>query len=323
VAVTYSFVGPRFQGTLATDAAFDYYFDRSDNAYRPNAHLDATLGYAVSPRLMLNSTAGIRYQSEPDISLFASPDRRSGDYWYYSGSLSGSYVWLPRFSTVTSFSISVVDYVEEDAESIARSQIVSSIGQQARFLFLPETVITGDYILTNTSDSTSQSVLVGVDHLIGPRLRGSLRAGVQFYSTELFGGLIEINRTSPNVDGSVSYTAGSSTTLALNTRYSIESSNFPGFAGPTTFRVGVNVTQGVTPRITATASGYYRNDDYEEGGFFGSPADQEAFDASLGLLYRIHPRVSATLDYQRTDLQTGGASSYSRNRYLFGVQATF
>jgi hypothetical protein len=37
VAVTYSFVGPRFQGTLATDAAFDYYFGSNDNAYRPNA----------------------------------------------------------------------------------------------------------------------------------------------------------------------------------------------------------------------------------------------------------------------------------------------
>jgi uncharacterized protein (PEP-CTERM system associated) len=220
--------------------------------------------------------------------------------------------------------MSVVDYVSDDATIVRSSQFVNTIGQQGRFLFLPETVITGDYIVTFTADSLSQSVLAGVDHLIGPRLRGSLRAGVQFNSTELFGGLIEINRTSPHVDGTVSYTAGSNTTVALNSSYSIESSNLAGSADPTTFRTGLSVTHGLTPRITGTASGYYRFDDYEDSGFSGSPPDQQAFDASLGLSYAVHPRISASFNYQRTDLSNSvEAGSYSRNRYLFGMQVTF
>jgi hypothetical protein len=332
VAVTYSFVGPRFQGTLATDAAFDYYFGGEDNEYRPNAHLNGTLGYAVSERLMLNTSAAIRYHSDPEISLVVSPDRASNEFWYYSASLAASYVWLPRFTTVTSYSISAVDYVDSDDAIVpAPSNFTNSVGQQARFLFLPETSITADYSISQTtyeentgSDSLSQSVLAGIDHTIGPRLRGSLRAGVQFYSVELFGGLLEINRTSPHVESNLNYGLGSSTSLAWNSRYSIESSNFPGTAGPTTFRTGLEVTHSLTARISATASGYYRHDAYEQDPFFGGAPDQEAFDGSVRFSYAFNPRISASLDYHRTELQSGdGINSYSRNRYLFGIQANF
>lgn len=331
VAVTYSFVGPRLQGTLSTDAAFDYYFDRDDNAYRPNAHLNATLGYTVNQRLVLNSSAALRYHSEPDISLYAAPDRFNEEFWYYSASLGASYMWLPRFSTVTSYSLTAVDYVGDGGGVLAaRGNWVNTIGQQARFLFLPATTITGSYGVSHTMyedntgpESWSQSVLAGLDHTIGPRLNGSLSAGVQFHSTEIFPGF-ELKRTSPHLQANLNYGLGSGTTVTWNSQYSIESSNFPGTAGPTTFRTGLQVTHSLAPRISATASGYYRHDDYEPGFFFAAPADQEAFDGSVRLSYQIHPRISASFDYQRTELQSADAfTSYSRNRYLFGIQASF
>jgi len=333
VVVTYSFQGPRFNGSLSTNSSFDYYFDRSDNAYRPNANLALTLGYLVSRRLTLNSSASILYQSEPDISLSNSPAQRGSAFWSYSASLGGSYEWLPRFSTATTYSISAVHYTDDNALQntnaivAAQDNFVHTLGQNARFLLLPATVITGNYSVTyamyDASDrnSLSQSVLVGIDQVFGPRLRGTLQVGAQFHSSELPDGT-ELHRTSPRLDSTFSYQRGR-TSVAWNSSYSIEESSYTDAAGPTTFRTGLQVTQSLTGRITATASGYYRHDDFEESGP-GAPSSQDAIDLAFGLSYAISPRFSLSLDYQRTDLQSGrAAESYSRNRYLFGLQATF
>jgi hypothetical protein len=140
----------------------------------------------VNERLMLNSSAAIRYQSEPDISLNAAPvgsARSSG----ITAPRWRLIYWLPRFSTVTSYSLNAVDYVDGDARLLRRRGMDERHRPTGRFLFLPATTITGSYNVSHTMydddsapESWSQSVLAGLDHTIGPRLSGSLQAGVHF-----------------------------------------------------------------------------------------------------------------------------------------------
>jgi hypothetical protein len=61
----------------------------------------------------------------------------------------------------------------------------------------------------------------------------------------------------------------------------------------------------LTPRISATAGGYYRYDDYEPGVFFAAPSDQEAFDGSVRLSYEFIPAslprlITSVLSCNRT-----------------------
>jgi len=325
LAVSYSFTGPRFSGSLGTSTAFSYYPDRTDNAYRPEAHLQGTLAYAATSRLRITSSWSIRYQDEPDISSNVGSIQQDAKFWHFGASLAVPYQWLPRFSTVTSYSLSGTQFVGDGVD--LQSNFTHSFGQQGRFLLLPETVITADYLVSttmyesNNPGSLSQSALLGIDHTIGPNLRGSLSGGAQFYSTEIFPGF-EVNRISPHIQSTFSYALGS-TSVTWNSQYSIQPSDFANSAGPTSFRTGLSFSRTLTPRIVATAGGYYRHDEYE-GSFFRPAASQNGFDISVGLAYSLHRLLSATAAYERTDFDSGRpGEAFSRNRYSLGLQTTF
>ena len=100
----------------------------------------------------------------------------------------------------------------------------------------------------------------------------------------------------------------------------------------TTFRSGLQVSQQVTPKITATLNFNYELDENQAvtEQFFGftftvSPAFTEN-DLSMGfnLRYAITPHLGVDLGYDRiqviSDMQL---REYSRNRYHGGLNFTF
>ena len=52
----------------------------------------------------------LTYQSEPDFNTGFGINRRSGNYFYTTDKFSTSYQWAPRFSTVTSYTLGVINY---------------------------------------------------------------------------------------------------------------------------------------------------------------------------------------------------------------------
>ena len=327
VNLTYPFGTSRTRGSLSTNFGLTYYPDISDIQYDTNANLTLSLTHQVSSRLTLSGSAFATYQQEPNFAVGTDVgvNRRSGNYLNSQNSVSASYSWYSRFSTVTSYSLGIIQY-DDDTVGAFQNRFEHGFSQQLRYLFLPVTTIVAEHRLRIVSydssfgDSMTHSALAGVDHRLGPRLGASVRVGAEFQSSDARGGVGESNRTSPYFEGNFSYALGGRISLSWNNRYSIEEPNVAESTSSTTFRTGLQASYSIHRRITTTLGAYYIHD--SNGGL--STFSEDSLDFSLGAQYAVNRHLSANISYSHTEVSSDIPSrSYSRSRYSVGLNFVF
>jgi hypothetical protein len=329
----YAFGSPRLQLSLSTGGALTYFYKRiGTQTYDIDLHGGFKLSLQVTPRLALSLDLHAAYLTEPNFG-FGIGIFRSGNYFYSDNTGTLTYLWAPRFSTATSYTVVVVNY-DDAAVGMFQDQIQNTFGNEFRFLLTPTTTIVADYRFQMVSfphdtarDSTTHFVLGGIDHTFSPRFNISLRGGEEFRSYQAAG-----DKSGPYFEGTLNYAVGKRTTVSWTNSYGIEDSSIMVNAIRTTFRSGLQVSQQVTPKITATLNFNYELDENQAvtEQFFGftftvSPAFTEN-DLSMGfnLRYAITPHLGIDLGYDRiqviSDMQL---REYSRNRYHGGLNFTF
>jgi len=176
-------------------------------------------------------------------------------------------------------------------------------------------------------DSTTHFFLGGFDHSFSPRFNISVRGGEEF---RFFQG--DGNKNGPYFEGTLNYAAGKRTIVSWTSSYRIVE---PGVATnpiETAFRSGLQVSQQLTPKITATLSFNYEHDEYEAvtEQFFGftftlSPAFAEnLYGVDFSLRYAITPHLGIDLGYDRSQVASDlSFHDYSRNRFYGGLNFTF
>ena len=213
VILNCSFGTERTRVNLSTATSATYYDSPGRNGLQlaPNLNLNLGLSHAVSERLSLDASVLVRYGSEPNFSSDLGQNRKLGNYFQTADSISASYQWLERFSTVTRYSFASIQYENatvttlQDALGQGQNRVDHGFDQQARFLFLPFTTITGDYIFGSANydlairNSTSHFLLAGIDQTLGPHLQFTFRGGAQFRHTEQNQG----DTINPSFDGSL------------------------------------------------------------------------------------------------------------------------
>src|SRR4029077_18425251 len=130
----------------------------------------------------------------------------------------------------------------------ANDRLEQAFSEQLRYLWTPTTSVSGAYrISLNESqgaqgESTTQSLIAGLEQSFSPRFKAGLQTGVQFRSGNSGG------QTSPYVGTSLKYELGSpvaasrgsaSTYIIWTTSYSIEESDLQQAAGRETFRTNL------------------------------------------------------------------------------------
>ncbi len=136
----------------------------------------------------------------------------------------------------------------------------------------------------------------------------------------------------PYFEGTLNYAAGKRTVVSWTNSYGIVEPNVTTNPVETAFRSGLQVSQQVTPKITATLSFQYEHDEYEAvtEQFFGftftvSPAFAEnSFSLDFSLRYAITPHLGIDFGYDRTQVTSDMLfREYSRNRFYGGLNFTF
>jgi Putative beta-barrel porin 2 len=332
--LSYNFGSPRTQITLAAGVGGTYYWETihgagaNTNDYDISNHLSLSIIHKATPRLTLNAALYLTYQSEPDFSVAQGVNRRGGNYFYTGDTFAATYLWTPRFSTETTYSLAAIRY-DNDAIGQFDNRVENTIGNEFRFLVLPTTrlvleyrVLFVTYTETNNFDSTSQFALAGFDHVFNPRLSGTLRAGGQFRDTDQFG-----SESSPYFEASLNYSFSKRTSVTWNARYSIEEGDVGGGQGRKTFRTGLTGKYDFTPRISGSIGAYYSHDDYQSvsSGAFAIPGFiEDTFDLSLSVRYAVTRYFGAEIGYGFTDVSSDIAlREYSRNRYWAGLNVIF
>ena len=329
VALSYKAGNARTQLELAAGGGVTYYFDRpGDRDYDFNGNIGLSLTHKATPRLTLAASVYATYQVEPDFSLNVGLNRRSGNYFYTVDKFSAAFQWAPRFSTVTSYTFGTINYENGDIGAF-EDRLEHTFANEFRFLLLPTTSLVGDYRFmvvnyddASERDSTTHFLLAGVDHSFNPRFNVSLRGGAQFRSYDENG-----DRSSPYFEGTLNYAVGPRTSLSWTNRYSIEEPDVAGSQSRTTFRTGLQVIYGITPRITSRIGAFYQHDENEafSSPFAVSPAfTEDSLDLAIGIRYAINRNLSLEAGYNHTEVLSDIVlREYSRNRYFFGVAYSF
>jgi hypothetical protein len=344
---SYQFGSARLAIDLLTVGGINYYIDQpGGRSYDPFVSLELSLAYKVRPRLTLNFSTSSAYQSQPELATALSATRRLGNYFRSANRLSAHYQLSPRLSSVTGYSLDALEY--ESSAASGNDRLEQAFSQQLRYLWFPATTVSGDYRFSINqpqgagAESTTQSLVAGLEQSFSPRLTAGLNSGVQFRSGN--GG----DQTSPYVETSLRYQLASqgiaasrqsaTTYIIWTNRYSIEESDLQRAAGRETFRTNLNLNVAVTARISASLGLSYSHGDNQasnqisNGSFAGSSAET-TFDITPSVHYAISQHCAVNVGYRYTNVARGSGvaaldplqsfGSYTRNRYFAGITVSF
>jgi opacity protein-like surface antigen len=298
--------------------------------------------------LTLNLSTSSAYESQPELATALSSARRLGNYFRTEDQLSAHYQLSHRLSSITGYTFSALEY--ENPAASGHDRLEHAFSEQLRYLWMPTTTISGEYRLSlNESqnaqgESTTQSLIAGLEQSFSPRLKAGLHSGVQFRSGNNGG------RTSPYVETSLEYELESaaqrairgsnvsSTYIIWTNRYSIEESDVQRAAGRETFRTNLHLNYAMTARISSSLNLSYSHGDYGSGNqipstSFGGSSVETTFDITPSVRYAITQHWSVDVGYRYTDVTRGShvvaldpfqpVGSYTRNRYFAGITLSF
>ena len=314
-SLSYTFGTPRTHVSLTTGGGVTYYFDQPAAGYNPTGYLGLSLTHKPSERMTLSLSVFASYQSQPDLSTNLGSNQQLGSFIHSTDTISLAYSWTPRFSTVTSYTLDLLNYFSS-AGSL-QNRMEHTFGEQFRYLLWPTTAGVAEYrykIIDYESaplDSTTNFLLAGLDHTFTPRLNGTFRGGVELRSSESNG-----FQAGPYFQSALTYILHNGFVIWTNS-YSIEESDTVGVSSAPAFRTGLTLNYGLTRRLSGNLALFYVSGGNQSGGTSSSSGN--TIDISPSLRYLITRRLSANAGYHHTS----GSGSSSQNNYFAGLSFSF
>ena len=297
-------------------------------------NLTASFTHNFTTRLSFNAEIYGAYQTEPDFQSNIGPTNVRAPHFNTNDIFSLTYHWLPRLSSVTSYTFERVKYesssVSTSAVAGAQDRFQNTLSESLQFSLTKRTGLIGeyrfeviDYDNAPSRDATIHFALAGVNHHLTEHLSIDLLGGPSFRFFKNDG-----NTINPYADLSVRY-EGSNHSLSWVTTYGTEQPTQTLAAGATTLRTGLNLTYDLTSRINLKAGAYYHHEENQAGATVPvvstSTGSQDALQFKLGLKYTINKHFALHANYEYTNQSSsggttsGGTSGYSRNRYFAGL----
>lgn len=325
-ALSYTFGTPRTLVSLATGGGITYYFDHPGGHDKDtNAYLGLSLTHKASRRMTLSLSLFASYQTQPDLSTNLGSNQQLGSFVHSTDTISLAYSWLPRFSTVTSYTLGLVNYDSSAGSLLNRTE--HTFSEQFRYLLWPATTGVAEYrygIVAYESaplDSTTHFLLAGLEHSFTPRLNASFRGGAELRSSESSG-----FQPGPYFESTLTYILRRGGSVAWTNGYSIEESDQPGASSRPSFRTGLTLNYGFTRRVSGSLALFYVHGGSQNGGgssVIGS-STEDTLDIGPSLHYLINHRLSADVGYHYTKVESGSVfGSYSKNNYFAGLNFNF
>ena len=308
---------------VAGGGATNYLQQRNDG----QGFLDVSFARAITHRLTLNASLDARYQSQPDLSANVGPNRFSGSFFSMNDKIWADYKLTRRLSAVSSYNLELVRY-QEKATAASTDREEHTLGEQFRFDLTGTTVLTGEYRLllvdyvTAPLDSTTHSLLAGIEHRFTPRLRAQFRAGVSLRSYDT-----GESKTDPDFEGSLDYAITRRTSLSWNGSYALEEPAEANVTTRTTLRSGLQLSHSFTGRLSSSLGFNYSHNENQQGipsSLSGPTFSENVFDLSIRVGYQFNPQLAFDASYDHSELVSGQPlQDYARNRYSIGFSFSF
>ena len=303
-----------------------------------STNLTLSLTHIFSTRLSFDATVSAAYQTEPNFKTNVGPQNVRSNHFNTTDTFSVAYHWLPRFTTITSYTFTRVKY-DDASIGMFQDRVENTFGEIFQFSRSSRTNLDLEYRFetvnydTAPNNSITHYVLAGFEHHLTEHLVLNVRGGETFRSIDTGTDTID-----PYFEGSLTYTGGRSS-LTWTGSYGVEDPSVDGAVSSLTLRTGLTFSYNLSARISATAAVYYNKADNQGminqgmiSSATGSVGSQDSFDLSLGLRYTINQHFAVHLDYSHSSVTSPGstpvstpglASSYSRNSFSAGLSFSF
>ncbi len=322
--IVLSYDRPRERSELRLIAVgrFSQFFDVGTDD--KDVNVTASITHNFSTRLSFRADIYGAYQTEPNFQSNVGPQNVRAPHFDTNDIFSVTYHWLPRVSTVTSYTFERIKYEQmtptTTAVGIAQDRFQNTLAESLQFSLTSRTTLIGEYRYlivdydTAPRDSTTHFALAGFDHRLTEQLKINVLGGPSFRSFKDDGDTIN-----PYLAANVGY-QGSRHSLNWSTTYGVEQPTSGTASGTTTFRTGLNATYGLTSRINSKVGLYYNHSDNQGPSGTSSGGAQDALQFTIGLDCRINKHFATHIDYEYSaQNSSGGTSGYSRNRVFGGL----
>jgi hypothetical protein len=333
LVLTYDRPGEQTEVSLVAVGRLTQYFDVGTDD--KDVNLTAALTHNFTTRLSFRADIYGAYQTEPNFQSNIGPTNVRAPHFDTTDIFSLTYHWLPRLSTITSYTFERVKYesssLSTSAIGVGQDRFQNTLAESLQFSLTSRTSLTGEYRYevidydTAPRDATIHFALVGVDHHLTEHLTIDLLGGPSFRFFKNDG-----NSINPYAQVKIDYQGGNHS-LTWITTYGVEQPSQTLAAGATTLRTGLNLAYDLTSRINLRAGAYYYHED-NQAGTTGTAVTtstgsqpQDSLHFNLRLRYTINKHFALHADYEYTNqsssggTSSGGTSGYSRNRYFAGV----
>lgn len=324
----YTFGSPRLQLQTSLSGGVTYYYTRPGDKVDFNGQYSINAVYMASPRLTLNINSTTAYLSQPDLTIVGGTNRQNGDYMYSNTILSGSYQWSEKFSTVTTYNVNVIYYMDNNLND-NQGRIDQTIGQSANWLLLPKTTVVAEYRANPVTyfdadlNTFNNFFLVGFDQVFNPRFKWNARTGLQvgFDQNPDDGSSVYVG---PYGESTLTYEYAKSSSISWMMRYGTEASGLNNVTQRQTFRTGLSVAHAFTRRISMTLGVNYQANYYDQNNVISSYYEN-IFDISVGANYQVNRHFSFSAGYQFTADVAPDAEyrEYTRNVVYVGANLAF
>jgi hypothetical protein len=248
------------------------------------------------------------------------------DYYHNEGMIEAAYRFANRYKVKLAYRNILRDFWdwEDEVDNYVRNEVSASV----YYRLLPKTSVLAEYTFYHmdneerfmlSTDNYNHHIWVGVEWEPGAKIKGGIKGGYILRRYDEFG------RDEDNfgMRGDITYAIGSNTTLtAVATREIIQTSVTAeeGPYGTHYIRTGGNLSLSHTfPfRITATAEGFYYNDDYRERGVYTKNREDDRYGGGVTVGYQFRKWLGFKLGYRFIENQSNfDWEDYRENRGFF------
>jgi hypothetical protein len=328
--VEYKAENSRLQLTSALNGGVTYYYTRPGTKVDYTGAFNVQALYQLTPRCSLSLSTNTAYLAQPDLSIAGGTNRQNGDYIYSSTTVGAAYQWAEKFSTETKYNFTPFVYVES-ALNDSQGRIEQTLGQSFRWLILPKTTGVVEYRANPVTyfeaplNNFGQFFLLGIDQVFNPKFKITSRGGIEYRTYDSDNDNPDSTAPFAELNGTYQYQKFSN--IGLNLRYGTEASGLNGAATRETFRIGVNIVQGLSPKLAFNLGFNYLNNHYNEfdkqtaeSGFY-----ENILEFAVGANFKVTKNTELQGGYTRTvDMAPSSQQlSYQRNVVFLGVNMNF
>ena len=223
-----------------------------------STNLTLSLTHIFSTRLSFDATVSAAYQTEPNFKTNVGPQNVRSNHFNTTDTFSVPYHWLPRFTTITSYTFTRVKY-DDASIGMFQDRVENTFGEVFQFSRSSRTNLDLEYRFetvnydTAPNNSITHYVLAGFEHHLTEHLVLNIRGGETFRSIDTGTDTID-----PYFEGSLTYTGGRSS-LIWTASYGVEDPSVDGAVSSITLRTGLAFSYNLSARISATAAVYYKS----------------------------------------------------------------